>query len=56
MKVAFGADDQNECTTAVLDYLSNIAELEVFDDGDKWPEFAQHVDGQSRKVMRTMAW
>lgn len=38
-----GADDQNECTAAVLDYLRSIAELEVFDDSDKWPEFAQHV-------------
>ena len=43
MRVAFGADDQNECTAAVLDYLRSIAELEVFDDSDKWPEFAQHV-------------
>lgn len=43
MNVAFGADDQNECTAAVLDYLRSIAELEVFDDSDKWPEFAQHV-------------
>src|SRR5512144_766519 len=43
MKVAFGADDRNECTGADLDYLRSIADLEVFDDSDKWPEFAQHV-------------
>ncbi|HEY7489268.1 MAG TPA: RpiB/LacA/LacB family sugar-phosphate isomerase [Streptosporangiaceae bacterium] len=42
MRIAFGADDQNECTQAVIDHLRSVGELRLFD-GDKWPEFAQAV-------------
>jgi len=43
MKIAFGADDQNECTEAVTDYLRTVAELQVADEDAKWPEFARDV-------------
>jgi ribose 5-phosphate isomerase B len=43
MKIAFGADDQNECTQAVSDYLRTVAELRVADKDAKWPEFARDV-------------
>ncbi len=43
MKIAFGADDQNECTQAVTDYLRTVAELQVADKDAKWPEFARDV-------------
>jgi ribose 5-phosphate isomerase B len=42
MRIAFGADDENECTQAVVDHLRGVADLHVFD-GDKWPEFARAV-------------
>ncbi len=42
MRIAFGADDSNECTDAVLKHLRNVAEVELFD-GDRWPEFARNV-------------
>ncbi len=41
MKVAFGADDQNECTRAVVEHLRNVSEIQVVDGA--WPEFAQEV-------------
>ena len=41
MKIAFGADDQNECTRAVVEYLRNVSEIQVVDGA--WPEFAQEV-------------
>ncbi len=42
MKVIFGADDRNECTQAVLDYLR--ADCHVEEAGsEKWPEFARDV-------------
>jgi ribose 5-phosphate isomerase B len=43
MKIAFGADDQNECTRAVVDYLRGVADLRVVDAGAAWPEFAREV-------------
>ena len=43
MKIAFGADDQNECTQAVTNYLRTVAELRVADKDAKWPEFARDV-------------
>ncbi|MGH3854074.1 MAG: RpiB/LacA/LacB family sugar-phosphate isomerase [Pseudonocardiaceae bacterium] len=43
MKIAFGADDQNECTRAVVDYLRSIADVEVFSDARAWPAFAREV-------------
>src|ERR1700691_3421628 len=42
MRVAFGADDQNECTQAVVGHLRHVAELRVFED-DGWPEFARSI-------------
>lgn len=42
MKVAFGADDQNECTRAVVKYLQNVADVQVIDEGS-WPEFAKNI-------------
>jgi len=43
MKIAFGADGQNECTRAVLDYLRSVADVQVLDAEQSWPEFAQGV-------------
>jgi ribose 5-phosphate isomerase B len=43
MRIAFGSDDRNECTRAVLDYLRSVADVHIFDDSDRWPEFAQAV-------------
>lgn len=43
MKIAFGTDDQNECTRAVIDYLNSAAELRIVSDDKSWPEFAQEV-------------
>jgi ribose 5-phosphate isomerase B len=42
LKVAFGADDENECVTAVLAYLRSVAEVEVVP-GEQWPEFSEAV-------------
>jgi ribose 5-phosphate isomerase B len=42
MKIAFGADDDNECTRAVIEHLRGAGELRVFE-SDKWPEFARDV-------------
>lgn len=41
-RVAFGADDENECVAAVLAYLRSVAEVAVLADGS-WPEFARAV-------------
>jgi ribose 5-phosphate isomerase B len=43
MRIAFGADDQNECTRAVLDYLRSVAEVNVLAAEQSWPEFAREV-------------
>lgn len=42
VKIAFGADDENECTRAVVEYLGQVGELKVFDKGS-WPEFARDI-------------
>jgi ribose 5-phosphate isomerase B len=42
MRIAFGADDENECTRAVVDYLREAGELQVLS-GGSWPEFARAV-------------
>jgi ribose 5-phosphate isomerase B len=42
MKIAFGADDENERTRAVAEHLRTLGDLEVFDQGS-WPEFARHI-------------
>jgi len=43
MRIAFGADDQNECTRAVVDYLGAVAEVRLAGAGSAWPEFAQEI-------------
>ncbi len=42
MKVAFGADDDNECVRAVVEYLRTVAELEICTE-TPWHEFAREV-------------
>jgi len=44
MRIAFGADDDNECTRAVLSRLEDGAEVTVLGrKGDNWPHFARAV-------------
>lgn len=40
MRIVFGADDENECTRAVVGHLREVADLRVLD-GGSWPEFAR---------------
>lgn len=40
--VAFGADDENECVRAVLEYLRSVAEVDVVS-GGAWPQFSAEV-------------
>ena len=42
-KVAFGTDDHNECVAAVLEYLRSVADVEVVEASDTWPEFSRIV-------------
>jgi ribose 5-phosphate isomerase B len=42
MRIAFGADDDNECTRAVIGHLNKTADLRIFE-GGTWPQFAQAV-------------
>ena len=42
-RVAFGTDDHNECVTAVLEYLRSVADVEVVQPSDSWPDFARSV-------------
>jgi ribose 5-phosphate isomerase B len=42
MTIAFGADDENECTRAVVSHLRDVSELRILG-GDSWPEFARDV-------------
>jgi ribose 5-phosphate isomerase B len=42
MRIAFGADDDNECTRAVIGHLNKAADLRIFE-GGTWPQFAQAV-------------
>jgi ribose 5-phosphate isomerase B len=43
VRIAFGADDDNECVRAVLDHLRSVAEVRVLGAGTQWPEFARTV-------------
>lgn len=43
MRIAFGADDTNECVRAVLDHLRSVAEVSVLCETGQWPEFAKAV-------------
>ena len=42
MRVAFGADDDNECVRAVAEYLRTVADLEICPE-TPWHEFAREV-------------
>jgi ribose 5-phosphate isomerase B len=42
MRIVFGADDENECTRAVVDCLRQAGDLQVLSSGS-WPEFARAV-------------
>jgi ribose 5-phosphate isomerase B len=44
MRIAFGADDENECTRAVVLHLLDVAEVTVFGvKGNGWPHFSRVV-------------
>lgn len=44
MKIAFGADDENECTRAVVAHLRAVADLAILGEkGASWPRFARDV-------------
>lgn len=43
MRIAFGADDDNECVRAVLDHLRSVADVRIIGSGTSWPEFARDV-------------
>ncbi|MEO3930536.1 RpiB/LacA/LacB family sugar-phosphate isomerase [Micromonosporaceae bacterium B7E4] len=43
MRIAFGADDENEATRAVLDYLSGLGELVRVAGDDPWPRIGAAV-------------
>jgi ribose 5-phosphate isomerase B len=40
MRIVFGADDDNECTRAVISFLREAGDLQVLT-GGSWPEFAR---------------
>jgi len=43
MRIAFGADDDNECVRAVLGQLREMAEVLVYSEHGQWPDFAREV-------------
>ena len=43
MRVSFCADDHNECTQAVIDYLRGVAELNIVEQSNRWPLMAREV-------------
>ncbi|BCB77518.1 RpiB/LacA/LacB family sugar-phosphate isomerase [Phytohabitans flavus] len=43
MRIAFGADDDNETTRAVVDYLSGLGEVVRVDASQPWPEIGAGV-------------
>ena len=43
MRVAFAADDRNECVEAVVEALKQRAEVVSFDDLKHWPEMSRAV-------------
>jgi ribose 5-phosphate isomerase B len=44
MRIAFGADDENATTAAVLDHLRSAGHtVNVLDESDKWPEIGSLV-------------
>jgi ribose 5-phosphate isomerase B len=43
LTIAFGADDTNECVSAVRAYLESVADVKALTPSDRWPEIAQEV-------------
>jgi ribose 5-phosphate isomerase B len=43
VRIAFGADDENECVRAVLAHLRSVADVQVPLAGSQWPHFARAV-------------
>ena len=43
LKIAFGADDENECVTAVRDYLDSVADVQLVQPSENWPDFSKAV-------------
>ena len=44
MRIAFGADDRNATTAAVLDHLRSAGHtVTVLDESDKWPEIGSMI-------------
>jgi ribose 5-phosphate isomerase B len=43
MKVVACADDENECTRAVIAHLRKVSELRIVDGSDNWALLAQEV-------------
>ena len=43
MKVALCADDENECTRAVIAHLEKVSELRIVEGSDNWAVLAQEV-------------
>jgi ribose 5-phosphate isomerase B len=60
VRIAFGADDDNETTRAVVDYLSGIGEVVRVDDGRPWPEIGaavgRAVTGGAADLGVVMCW
>jgi ribose 5-phosphate isomerase B len=43
VRIAFGADDENECVRAVVAYLGSVGEVVRPGEGGAWPDFAAAV-------------
>lgn len=43
LRIAFGTDDENECVAAVRKYLESVADVEIVQPSDHWPDFARAV-------------
>jgi ribose 5-phosphate isomerase B len=43
MRIAFGADEVTELSSAVLDYLRTVAQVTVTDMNQPWPSYAREV-------------
>jgi ribose 5-phosphate isomerase B len=60
LRVAFGADDENECVTKVLEYLRSVADVIVLQPSDRWPEIskavAEEVAGGQAEFGILMCW
>lgn len=43
MRIAFAADDENECVRAVKEYIKSIHELVSVTDSDSWPIMSRAI-------------